>query len=365
MTPVTVDSTVAEAATCSSSKTIPTPVRISAIFSNSMITSLRPPRRSPRRWTATIGANFPPSFSTASFPTAARIGSCRPSAPLAPDAAVVIVTGFSDLEGAVDAMRLGAADYILKPVNADGLRLRVKRLIERRSACPRKERGDIVFRHLVEAAECLIVMFRPDHSIVYFSPHAEALTGYPAAEVVGRDYLTLFVPLEDRETWTEQIRRVFAGDRSTARKDGSSAATARFAGCSVTRTASTTLTAGTSSSWWPTTSPTASRPRNAPCSRNASPRSVTWSPAWQAEPQRLATQPGMPGHARIESHRPARSASISSLASRPRKTICSASKTSGITPRRSSSNAACATSPRSGGKRGRASPPLAANAPRG
>ncbi len=58
----------------------------------------------------------------------------------------------------------------------------------------------------------MIVMLRPDHSIVYFSPHAEALTGYPAAEVVGRDYLTLFVPLEDRETWTEQIRRVFAGD---------------------------------------------------------------------------------------------------------------------------------------------------------
>ena len=35
----------------------------------------------------------------------------------------------------------------------------------------------------------MIVILRPDHTIVYFSPFAERLTGYSAAEVRGRDYL--------------------------------------------------------------------------------------------------------------------------------------------------------------------------------
>src|SRR6476660_7092357 len=35
---------------------------------------------------------------------------------LAPDAAVLVVTGYADVEGAVAALRLGGADYILKPI---------------------------------------------------------------------------------------------------------------------------------------------------------------------------------------------------------------------------------------------------------
>ena len=35
----------------------------------------------------------------------------------------------------------------------------------------------------------MIVILRPDHTIVYFSPFAEQLTGYPAGEVLGRDFL--------------------------------------------------------------------------------------------------------------------------------------------------------------------------------
>ena len=38
---------------------------------------------------------------------------------VAPDAAVIVVTGYSDLQGAIAALRQGATDYILKPLNAD------------------------------------------------------------------------------------------------------------------------------------------------------------------------------------------------------------------------------------------------------
>ncbi len=49
----------------------------------------------------------------------------------APQADVLIVTGHSDLKGAIAALRQGAADYILKPINADALRASVARVAER------------------------------------------------------------------------------------------------------------------------------------------------------------------------------------------------------------------------------------------
>lgn len=49
----------------------------------------------------------------------------------APNAAVIIVTGYVDIEGAITALRSGAADYILKPVNADALLASVRRVLQR------------------------------------------------------------------------------------------------------------------------------------------------------------------------------------------------------------------------------------------
>jgi PAS domain S-box-containing protein len=129
----------------------------------------------------------------------------------APELAVIVVTGYSDLEGAILALRLGAADYILKPINADSLRLRLSRIIEQRRLTRAKERSEAAFRQLVEAAECLIVMLRPDFSIVYFSPFAEQLTGYTAAEVLGRNHLELFLPAAFRAAAAERYRRVLSG----------------------------------------------------------------------------------------------------------------------------------------------------------
>jgi ActR/RegA family two-component response regulator len=38
------------------------------------------------------------------------------------------VTGYADLQGAVSALRQGATDYILKPIEADDLRARLRRV---------------------------------------------------------------------------------------------------------------------------------------------------------------------------------------------------------------------------------------------
>jgi PAS domain S-box-containing protein len=129
----------------------------------------------------------------------------------APDAAVIVITGYADLQGAIAALRQGATDYLLKPLNADLLRSSLARIAERRLLTMAKERSEAAFRHLVEAAACMIVILRPDHSIVYFSPFAERLTGYAAAEVRGRDYLALLLAETDRAAVAERLLRVVAG----------------------------------------------------------------------------------------------------------------------------------------------------------
>jgi PAS domain S-box-containing protein len=147
---------------------------------------------------------------------------------LAPEAAVMIVTGYADLNGAIAALRLGAADYILKPINAEALRASVQRIAERRHLSLAKERTEAAFRTLVESAPCAIVILRPDCRIAYFSPFAEKRTGYAAAEVMGKDYLSILTPeLRSQQALQEEIEQVLAGrpmrgfENSVRCKDGS------------------------------------------------------------------------------------------------------------------------------------------------
>jgi len=51
---------------------------------------------------------------------------------LRPDTEIIMLTGFSDLETAMRAMRLGACDYLTKPFNLEQVRITVERALERR-----------------------------------------------------------------------------------------------------------------------------------------------------------------------------------------------------------------------------------------
>jgi two-component system NtrC family response regulator len=47
------------------------------------------------------------------------------------DVPVILITAFGTVNDAVDAMKLGAADYVLKPLNGDELKVNVRRALER------------------------------------------------------------------------------------------------------------------------------------------------------------------------------------------------------------------------------------------
>ncbi|MFO0929564.1 MAG: response regulator [Gemmataceae bacterium] len=130
---------------------------------------------------------------------------------LAPEAAVMIVTGHSDLHGAIAALRQGAFDYILKPINPEPLRASLMRVADRYRLARGKRHSEDAFRTLVEAAPCLIILVRPDFSLLYLNPCAEEVTGHAAGEVIGRNALEQFIPPEYRSAIAESWRRVLAG----------------------------------------------------------------------------------------------------------------------------------------------------------
>jgi cyclic di-GMP phosphodiesterase len=49
-----------------------------------------------------------------------------------PDAGVVLLTGHGDIETAIEALKLGADDFLLKPINIDELLIAIERALERR-----------------------------------------------------------------------------------------------------------------------------------------------------------------------------------------------------------------------------------------
>lgn len=61
---------------------------------------------------------------------------------LAPSAAIVIVTGYADLESSIAAIRSGVEDYLFKPINPDALRATLARIVRVREAEERALRAE-------------------------------------------------------------------------------------------------------------------------------------------------------------------------------------------------------------------------------
>lgn len=57
--------------------------------------------------------------------------SCKAASP---DTGVFILTGYGDMASAIEALRLGADDYLTKPCNPDELLIRIERYLEKQKA---------------------------------------------------------------------------------------------------------------------------------------------------------------------------------------------------------------------------------------
>ncbi|MFA6958212.1 MAG: sigma-54 dependent transcriptional regulator [Thermoanaerobaculia bacterium] len=79
------------------------------------------------------GARFAAIVTDLRLPGASGAEVLRESKEADPDCPVIVMTGYGTIEDAVEAMKLGASDFIQKPVDIDYLVLLIRRGIERRS----------------------------------------------------------------------------------------------------------------------------------------------------------------------------------------------------------------------------------------
>jgi YesN/AraC family two-component response regulator len=95
---------------------------------------------------------------------------------------VVVLTGYGSVERAVRAMKLGARDFLLKPVNLSGLIATIRRLLEERLPTPHcladrldrflKERADRPALHLTDL--CAHFRISPRYASRLFHDHIGA-----------------------------------------------------------------------------------------------------------------------------------------------------------------------------------------------
>ncbi|MCA9270469.1 MAG: PAS domain S-box protein, partial [Planctomycetales bacterium] len=79
----------------------------------------------------------------------------------------------------------------------------------------KRVRSEAAFRNLVESAGCAIVILRGDHTVAYFNPYAERLTGYPAVEMLGREFFHIFFPAPERQQISDQFACILSGETAT------------------------------------------------------------------------------------------------------------------------------------------------------
>jgi hypothetical protein len=95
----------------------------------------------------------------------------------APDAAIIVVTGYSDLQGAISALRQGASDYILKPIDPNDLRTRLKRIAASQQAGVELKRQAELIRLLLVNASDAIIVADVHGKVLLYNPATERLIG--------------------------------------------------------------------------------------------------------------------------------------------------------------------------------------------
>lgn len=130
-----------------------------------------------------------------------------------PDVCVVMATAVGDAEAAIEAMKLGAYDYIIKPFNRDDVVLRLQRAIEKRNLWLENERhrldlekrvGEQAQRLQEQFAELVQTLAR-EHKLVYnLAKHRQG----GAKALLSKLPPELQQPMSSVEQFTEALLRI-------------------------------------------------------------------------------------------------------------------------------------------------------------
>jgi two-component system cell cycle sensor histidine kinase/response regulator CckA len=139
-----------------------------------------------------------------------------------PDLPIIMLTGNASIDAAVDALRKGAYDYLLKPFEHGKLlktiqnaleqqRLRSQNVTITRELAQSQER----YRYLVQNSPDIIYMLDESGNFSFISDSVSRLLGFQPAEVIGNHYTNLVAQRDwSKAQYTFNERRT--GERATS-----------------------------------------------------------------------------------------------------------------------------------------------------
>jgi len=102
-----------------------------------------------------------------------------------PPCEVVSVTGYGSFDNAVQALKIGAYDYLRKPFGVNELNLCLKRFQERQALKEQVQVAEQRYFHLVQNIPSLVFVIYKDLSLEFINRACEAMLGYTPEEAMG------------------------------------------------------------------------------------------------------------------------------------------------------------------------------------
>lgn len=128
----------------------------------------------------------------------------------------IVVTGYADMESAIAAMRNGASDYLLKPIQPESFRGRLQRITEVKQLEDELQREHEFAEQILSTAEAVVLVLNLDGTVQHYNPFLTELTGWHLDEVKSKDWFEVFIPKHDRE----RIRQIFLATAEGADTQG-------------------------------------------------------------------------------------------------------------------------------------------------
>jgi PAS domain S-box-containing protein len=148
--------------------------------------------------------------------------------------AVILVTGYGDLENALGALRRGAYDFLMKPINPDILlsaankgieicRLKrfeknYRRLLEEQVKERTQELAKIndFLQGILDSSTHVAIMITDfDHNVIFWNTGAENIYGYSESEIMGCSILKLYPEDSARTEIAEELRSMLQSSAGT------------------------------------------------------------------------------------------------------------------------------------------------------
>lgn len=130
---------------------------------------------------------------------------------LVPSMDIIVVTGYADLESAIEALKNGAADFLLKPISPEAIRTSIQRILQRRAIERKLHQEHELASNIFRTAEAIVLVLDLEGKIVRFNPYLTKISGWSLADAVGEDWFANFLPDDEREGIKEVFQKTARG----------------------------------------------------------------------------------------------------------------------------------------------------------